>query len=136
MVSKKQNEEQQKLTIDVQTGNKSEIEGESENESENAKNDEVIFVRKVPTHPRNHLKWEIHNFLKMARKNIDILLTNYSNYGIHEKDETFHHLIKRHQDKPKTLFSEEFVNWPITAMLYWVINGSTWKLIENKMKNC
>lgn len=56
MVSKKQNEEQQKLTIDVQTGNNSEIEGESENESENAKNDEVIFVRKVPKHPRNHLK--------------------------------------------------------------------------------
>ena len=54
----------------------------------------------------------------MARKNIDMLLTNYSNYDIHEKDETLHHLIKRHQDKPNTLLSEEFVNWPITAMLY------------------
>ena len=58
---KQQNEKQQKLTtdVDVKIENQTEIESEGEIGS---KNDEVIFVIKIPTHSRNRLKQRIRNF--------------------------------------------------------------------------
>ena len=97
LVSKeRQNEEQQKLdvNIDIQIENETETESEGESRSEN---DEVIFIRKIPTHPRNCLKRQVWNFFQMAKRNIDILSKNYgAMYGIDAEDKTLRYLVERH----------------------------------------
>lgn len=72
----------------------------------------------------------------MVKRNIDILLTNYSiMQGINENDETLPHLIKHNMERPNTLFSEEFANQLLIAMLFQAKIGSMLKLIPNQMKN-
>ena len=49
------------MTTDVHEKTENQMEIESEGES-GSKNDEVIFVIKIPTHSRNRLKQRIRNF--------------------------------------------------------------------------
>ena len=101
-VSKKQKDkEKQKLTVDVQAESKDESMDESGSESDYEEdNDEIVFIRNIPTHPRNRLKRQVRNFFQITKRNIDILLENYgSMYGIEAEDKTLRYFVKRHHGK-------------------------------------
>ena len=64
---KRQNEEQQKIDVDVNVQIENETETKSEGES-GSENDKVIFIRKIPTDPRNRLQRQVQKFFSDGKK--------------------------------------------------------------------